>query len=131
MTIYNTIADTANNPCMMNETSVKEVDDHENQHTLTTIYSDEGISHEMEEGMYEVSEEIDVPLTDRDTAMGNIATKSVTHKKEEPKLKVDKSHVCGFARVRSMDGDTFRVVRDAKKKCFNIMFEEETTAPVS
>jgi hypothetical protein len=72
-----------------------------------------------------------VPLTDRDTTMGNIATESVMNKKEEPKLIVDKSHVCGFDRVRSMDGDTFRVVRDAKKKCFNIMFEEETTAPVN
>ena len=131
MTIHNTIADTANNPCMMNNTSVKDFDDHESQHTLTTIYNDEGMSHEMEEMMSEEAEEIDVPLTDRDTAMGNITTESVTHKKEEAELRVDKSHVGGFARVRSMDGDTFRVVRDAKKKCFNIMFEEETTAPVN
>jgi hypothetical protein len=97
---------------MMNETTVEEsritFDAHENQHTLTTNYSDQGMSHEMEERMYEVSEEaeeINLPLTDRD--MGNSATESVINKKEEPKLTADKSHVCGFARVRSMDGDTF------------------------
>ena len=48
MTIHNTIADTADNLCMMNKTSVTDVGDHENQHTLTTIYNDEGMSHEME-----------------------------------------------------------------------------------
>ena len=88
MTTHNTIADTADNLCMMNKTSVTDVGDYENQHTLTTIYNDEGMSHEMEETMSEEAEEIDVPLTDRDTVMGNIANKSVTHKKEEPKLKV-------------------------------------------
>jgi hypothetical protein len=72
-----------------------------------------------------------VPLTDGDTVMGNIATKSVIHKKEEPELVVAKNHMCGLVSVRSMDGDTFRVVHDAKKKCVNIMFDEETTAPVS
>ena len=44
---------------------------------------------------------------------------------------VAKSHTCRLVSVRSMDGDTFRVVRDAKKKCVNIMFDEETTEPVS
>ena len=91
MTIHNTIAD---NLCMMNKTSVTDVGGNENQHTLTTIYNDEGMSHEREETMSEEAEEIDVPLTDRDTAMGNIATESVTNKKEEPKLTVDKSHMC-------------------------------------
>ena len=131
MTIHNTIANTADNLCMMNRTSVTDVGDHENQHTLTTIYNDNGMSHEMEETMSEEAEVINVPLTDRDTAMGNITTKSVTHKKEGAESIIDKSHVDGFTRVRTMDGDTVRVVRDAKKKCFNIMFEEEATAPVN
>jgi hypothetical protein len=92
---------------------------HENPCTLITSHSDQVKSHEMEmnmetmeERMYEVSEEaeeIDMPLTDRDTGMGNIATKSVIHKKEEPELVVAKSHMCGLVSVRSMDGDTFRV----------------------
>ena len=88
----------------------------------------------MEERMYEASEEaeeIDVPLTDRDTVMGNIATKSVIHKEEEPELVVAKSHICGLVSIRSMDGDTFRVVRDEKKKCVNILFDEEPTEPIS
>ena len=133
MTIYNTIADTANNLCMMNKTSVTDVGGNENQHTFTTIYNDEGMSHEMEETMSEEAEEIDVPLTDRDTVMENLATRFVKHMKEEPekKLVVVRSHMCGLDSVRSMDGDTFRVVRDAKKKCVNIMFDEETTEPVS
>ena len=82
MTIYSTITDTANNPGMMEETAVEKsrttFDAHENPRTLTTNNSDQGMSHKMEERMYKVSEEaeeIDVPLTDRDTAMGNIATK--------------------------------------------------------
>ena len=131
MTIHNTIADTADNLCMMNKTSVTDVGGNENQHTLTTIYNDEGMSHEMEETMSEEAEVIDVPLTDSDTTMGNITTESLTHKKEEAESRVDKSHVDGFARVRTMDGDTVRVVRDAKKKCFNIMFEEEATTPIN
>jgi hypothetical protein len=30
-----------------------------------------------------------------------------------------------------MDGDTFRVVHDAEKKCINIMFDQEMTEPIS
>jgi hypothetical protein len=61
LTIYSTITDTANNPGMMNETTAEKsrttFDTNENQHTLTTDYSDQGMSHNMEERMYEVSEE--------------------------------------------------------------------------
>jgi hypothetical protein len=118
-------------------------DAHKNPHTLATSPSDQVKSQEMEmnmetveERMYEVSKEaegIDVPLTDRDTVMENLATRFVKHKKEEPekKLVVVRSHMRGLDSVRSMDGDTFRVVHDAKKKCVNIMFDQETTEPIS
>jgi hypothetical protein len=116
-------------------------DAHKNPHTLVTSPSEQVKSQKMEMNMaaveerkYEVSEEaeeIDESFTDRDTIMGNSATKFVKHKKEEPekKLVVVKYHMCGLDRVRSMDGDTFRVVHDTEKKCINIMFDQEMTEP--
>jgi hypothetical protein len=130
------------NMTMVEENAVKKsrttFNAHENPCTLITSHSDQVKSQEMEmsmemmeERMYEEAEEIDVPLRDRDTIMGNIATKYVIHKKEEPGLVVAKSYMCGLDSVRSMDGDTFHVVHDAKKKCVNIMFDQETIEPIS
>jgi hypothetical protein len=112
------------------------LDAHENPHTLTTSPIDQVESPKMEMDMttvqkrkYEVYEEakgVDEFNTDRDTSMGNSIPEFEKHKGEEPekKLVVVKSHTCELDSVRSMDGDTFRVDHDAKKKCVNIMFNQ-------
>ena len=81
--------------------------------------------------MCEENRVIDMTVTDRDIIMGDMNAKTEISNEIKPELVIAGRNIDDVDSLRSMDGDTFKVVHDEKMRCFNLMFEEEQTGSVT